>query len=79
MPPRVPASGLEPCGGNYYYYCKTALKILALKLFMRFAKLHLIEITSAKKFCDLNKTRFFNQFLKSTLFLRYTRAADHAN
>ena len=31
-------------------------------------KLYLIKITSVKKFCDSNKTRFFYNFLKTFKF-----------
>ena len=43
-----------------------------------YLKLYLIKITSAQKFCGLNKAWFFYQFLKST-FLWYTPDAGHAN
>ena len=33
-----------------------------------YLKLHLIKITSAKKFCDLNQRRFFSNFLKTFKF-----------
>ena len=42
------------------------IKVPITKIFLfSYLKLYLIKITSAKKFCDLNKSRFFYNFLKT--------------
>ena len=44
-------------------------KVLLTENFLfSYLKLYLLKITSAKKFCDLNKTRFFYNFLKTFKF-----------
>ena len=45
------------------------IKVPITKNFLfSYLKLYLIKITSAKKFCDLNKTRFFYNFWKTFKF-----------
>ena len=56
-----------------FYLLYLILKVPITQNFIfSYLKLYLTKITFVKKFCHFNKTRFFNQFLKST-FLRYTR------
>ena len=60
------------------YISSNAFKVpITEKILFCYLKLYLIKITSAKKFCDLKKSRFFYNFLKTTLS-RYTRAGDHS-
>ena len=64
---------------NSTQWLRSGLKVpITFFLLFSYLKLYLFKITSAKTFCDLNKSWFFYNFLKST-FSRYTRAADHAN
>ena len=47
-------------------HMKTLFKVPITKNFLfSYLKLYLIKITSAKKFCDLNKSRFLYNFLKT--------------
>ena len=57
------------CGSpqlGWIYELWSDIKVPITKKFLfSYLKLYLIKITSAKKFCDLNKSRFFNNFLKT--------------